>query len=264
MIEIQAAPRDYQVPAGLLAGRVILVTGASGTLGGAVALACGAAGATVVLHGRSESRLATLYDAIAAAGGAEPAILPLDFAKCGPRDFDAMADTIRLSLKRLDGIVHCAGHFTPLAPLANQPFEAWNAHLALNLTAPYAVTRACLSLLQEAPDASIVFVGESHGLRPAAYWAPIAVAKAGLAALTQVWADELGITPTIRVNLLVPGPIATRQRRVSHPGEDPKTLATPESVAPAIVYLLGEEASGVTGKALACHAGDTPGEPRIG
>ena len=264
MIEAEAAPRDYQVPPGLLAARVILVTGASGTLGGAVALACAAAGATVVLHGRNEQRLSELYDAIAAAGGAQAAILPLDFSKCGPREFDAMADTIRRSLGRLDGIVHCAGHFTPLAPLANQPLEAWNNHLALNLTAPYAVTRACLSLLQEAPDASVVFVGESHGLRPAAYWAPFAVAKAGLAALVRTWADELGISPAIRANLLVPGPIATRQRRVSHPGEDPRKLASPGSITPAVLYLLGRDAAGVTGKTLACHAGDMPAEPRIG
>lgn len=264
MIAVAAAPLAYRAPQWLLADRVILVTGASGTLGGAVAIACAAAGATMVLHGRNEKRLSSLYDEILAQGGAEPAILPLDFANCGPREFDAIADTIRFSLKRLDGVVHCAGHFTPLAPLANQPFEAWNAHLTLNLAAPYAVTRACLPLLLEAPDASIVFVGESHGLRPAAYWAPFAVAKAGLAALTQVWADELGIVPTIRVNLLVPGPIATRQRRVSHPGEDPRSLATPESIAPAILYLLGRDASGVTGKALACDAGDTPVEPRIG
>jgi NAD(P)-dependent dehydrogenase (short-subunit alcohol dehydrogenase family) len=263
MIEVRDAPLDYRAPAGLLAGRVILVTGASGTLGGAVALAAAAAGATLVLHGRNEARLTALYDEIAAAGGAEPAILPLDFGKCGQRDYEAMAETIRHSLARLDGIVHCAGHFTPLAPLANQPLETWNSHLALNLTAPYAVTRACLPLLLEAPDASVVFVGESHGLHPAAYWAPFAVAKAGLAAMTRIWSDELGTSPNIRVNLLIPGPTATRQRRVSHPGEDPRLLPTAASIAPAFLYLLGE-AAGVTGKALACPAGSAPAEPRIG
>jgi NAD(P)-dependent dehydrogenase (short-subunit alcohol dehydrogenase family) len=264
MIEVAAAPVGYRVPPALLAGRVVLVTGASGTLGGATAQAAAAAGATVVLHGRNEKRLTALYDDIVAAGCPEPAILPLDFAKCGAREFDAVADTIRRTLARLDGIVHCAGHFTPLAPLASQPFESWNAHLALNLTAPYAVTRACLPLLLDAPDASVVFVGESHGLRPAAYWAPFAVAKAGLAALTRIWADELGTSPTIRVNLVVPGPIATRQRRVSHPGEDPRQLASPGSITPVVLYLLGRDASGLTGKALACHAGDMPAGPGIG
>jgi NAD(P)-dependent dehydrogenase (short-subunit alcohol dehydrogenase family) len=264
MIDILKAPLDYRAPADLLGARVILVTGASGTLGGAVAIAAAAAGATVVLHGRNEKRLTALYDEILAAAGAEPAIVALDFAKCGEREFEALAETIRRSLGRLDGIVHCAGHFTPLAPLANQPLDAWNAHLVLNLTAPWAVTRACLPLLREAPDASVVFVGESHGLRPAAYWAPFAVAKAGLAAMTRTWSEELGTSPTIRVNLLVPGPIAARQRRVSHPGEDPGALPAAASVAPAFLYLLGGASSGVTGKALACHAGDAPAEARIG
>ena len=59
-------------------GRVILVTGASGGLGRPLALACAAQGATLVLHGRNVGKLEAVYDAIVAAGGAEPMILPLE------------------------------------------------------------------------------------------------------------------------------------------------------------------------------------------
>ena len=69
--------RSYLAPAGLLAGRVILVTGASGGLGTALAKACASAGAQVVLSGRNVRKLEAVYDAIVAAGSPRPSIAPL-------------------------------------------------------------------------------------------------------------------------------------------------------------------------------------------
>ena len=66
-----AFPAEYEAPADLLAGRVILVTGAGQGLGRAVALACAAHGATVVLLGRKAEKLARTYDDIVTAGGAD-------------------------------------------------------------------------------------------------------------------------------------------------------------------------------------------------
>ena len=70
-------------PSQALAGRVILITGATGGLGAPLSRACAAQGATVVLHGRIERKLDVLYDEIVAAGHPEPVILPLDLAKAG-------------------------------------------------------------------------------------------------------------------------------------------------------------------------------------
>ncbi|HET9470003.1 MAG TPA: SDR family NAD(P)-dependent oxidoreductase, partial [Usitatibacter sp.] len=73
-------PEPYEPPRDLLAGRVILVTGAGQGLGREVALACAAHGATVALLGRKVEKLEATYDAIAAAGGPEAALAPLDLA----------------------------------------------------------------------------------------------------------------------------------------------------------------------------------------
>ena len=70
-----------------LAGRVVLITGASGGLGRALALDCAKRGATVVLHGRVVRKLEALYDEIVADGGPEPTILPLDLATAKAEDF---------------------------------------------------------------------------------------------------------------------------------------------------------------------------------
>src|SRR5512142_2467157 len=151
---LPAAP--YEAPPGLLAGRVILVTGAGQGLGHAVALECAAHGATVALLGRSQEKLESAYDAIVAAGGAEPALVPLDLAAAGSAEYEALAALLRRDLGRLDGIAHCASHFVPLRPLGNETLEQWMETLRVNLAAPFALTRACLPLLAAAPDSSVI------------------------------------------------------------------------------------------------------------
>jgi NAD(P)-dependent dehydrogenase (short-subunit alcohol dehydrogenase family) len=243
-------PDDYQPPADLFEGQVILVTGAGQGLGRAVAVACARLGATVALLGRKQAKLESTYDEITGAGGAEPALVPLDLASAGTSEFEALAGLLRKDLKRLDGIAHCASHFVPLGPMANQTLEQWNILLRVNLAAPFALTRACLPLLGAAAASSVVFTGETHGAQPAAFWGGFAVSKSALPALAAIWADELERTGRPRVNVLVPGPIATPQRRASHPGEDPATLRSAFEAANAFVYLLGRDSAHLSGKTM--------------
>jgi len=243
-------PNDYSPPKDLLADRVILVTGAGQGLGKAVALACAQHGATVALLGRRQEKLEATYDAITEAGGPDPAMIPLDLETAGTPEFEALVQLIRKDLRRLDGIAHCAVHFVPLGPLANQTLETWNRLLRVNLAAPFAITRACLPLLNAAPDPSVVFTGETHGANPKAYWGGFAVSKAGLSTLAAVWADELEQAGKPRMNVLIPGPIATPQRRKSHPGEDPASLRSAQDASRAFLWLLGPEGGGCSGKTL--------------
>ena len=243
-------PKNYAPPPDLLAGRVILVTGAGQGLGRAMAMECAAHGASVALLGRKQDKLEATYDAITEVGGSEPALIPLDLAAANTPELESMAQLIRKDLKRLDGIVHCASHFVPLGPLANQTLEQWVTMLRVNLAAPFALTRACMPLLAAGPDGSVVFTGETHGVHPRAYWGGFAVSKSGLSPLAAIWADELEKAGTPRINVVVPGPMASPQRARSHPGEDPATLKQPQAVARALLYLLGPDARKITGKTI--------------
>ncbi|HXZ49282.1 MAG TPA: SDR family NAD(P)-dependent oxidoreductase [Usitatibacter sp.] len=243
-------PDSYEPPADLLAGRVILVTGAGQGLGRAVALDCAAHGATVALLGRRQDKLEATYDAIEAAGGPEPALIPLDLGSAGTPEYEALAALVRRDLKGLDGIAHCASHFVPLGPLAEQTLEQWLELLRVNLAAPFALTRACLPLLAAAADSSVVFTGETHGAHPLAYWGGFAVSKAALSTLAAIWGDETALHGRPRMNVLVPGPIASPQRARSHPGEDPAKLRTPQTAARAFLYLLGPGSRPLNGRTV--------------
>lgn len=231
-----------------LAGRVLLVTGATQGIGRETALAAAAHGATVVLLARSVKGLEKVYDAIVEAGGPEPVAIPLDLLTASDDDFNTLAYQIKQAVGRLDGIVHCAAHFYALSPLRDQRIEEWMNQYRINTVAPFALTRACLPLLARSPDASVVFVGETHGLKASPYWGAFSVSKAGLSHLTQIAASEWDCYPNLRVNLLVPGPVHSPQRTRTHPGVAKTELPSIDTLLPAFRYWAGPESAGRSGE----------------
>ena len=245
--------KDYLPRPDLLAGRVILVTGASSGLGRAASLAFARHGATVALLARDAGRLETVYDEIMAAGGPEPAMFPYDLAAADDRSLETLAGTIAHHLKRLDGLLHSAHQFYSLTPLELQTLDQWQSLMRVNLIAPFALTRACLPLLKQAPDASVIFTGETHGHQPSAYWGGYAVAKSGLETLTRIWADELSTQENLRINTLIPGQVATTLRSRTHPGLAPETLPSVDDLMPRYLHLMGADGRAVRGQVVECQ-----------
>ncbi len=230
-----------------LKDRVFLVTGAGQGLGRATARALGRRGATVILLGRTVSKLEKVYDAIVADGGPQPAIFPMDLAAAGDADFEAMAQAIGYQMGRLDGIVHCAAAFDTLRPQPLDSVEEWLRLFRVNAAAPAAINRACAPLLEAAEKAPVILVGETHGQVPAAYWGGFAVSKAALEAYFKVQADEWSDKP-VNLILVIPGPANTPQRQKSHPGEDKTLLPQAEDLAEKLVLLMGGDGDEWRGK----------------
>ena len=239
---------NYQAPPNLLQDRVILVTGAGQGIGRSAALSFAARGATVILLGRTVAKLEATYDAIEAAGGPQSIIFPLDLGKATEHEFQALAEGIFQQLGRLDGILHNAAQFDSLSPLALQTLSQFESMLRVNLVAPFALTKACLPLLQRAPDASVIFTSTAAGHNPTAYWGAHGISKSAAEHLLKTWALELENQPNIRINAVIPGAVQSPQRKKSHPGEKHSSLATAESIMPTYLYLMGSASKGKTGK----------------
>ncbi len=243
-------PSDGIQPAtDALVDRVILVTGAPGGLGSAVAHACARAGATVVLAGHKVRKLEKLYDALVAEGAGKPAIMPIDLEGATPTDFETLADSIQRELGRLDGLVHAAAHFDGLTPLSHHKPDEWLRTLQVNLSAPFALTQACLPLLTRTGDSAVVFVTDNPDDMDKAHWGAYGVAKAGLEQLAAILHDEYETSP-MRVHTLLPGPMRTALRRKAWFGEDTMRQPTPDAAADAVVWLLSSAGAPWRGKTL--------------
>jgi len=234
---------------GALDGRVVLVTGAYGGLGSAVARAAARAGATVVITGRRKRPLEQLYDAMLAEGLNEPVIHPLDLEVATPADYEALADGLQRDLGRLDGIVHAATSFSGLTPVSMYKPDAWLRALHVNVSAPFALTQACLPLLAAAPDSAAVFVLDNPELLARAHWGGYGVSKAALERFVAILHQEHD-EGALRVHALLPAPMRTALRRLAYFGEDTMQVPTPQAAAEAAVWLLGPQAAIARGAML--------------
>jgi NAD(P)-dependent dehydrogenase (short-subunit alcohol dehydrogenase family) len=248
-------PALYRAPRDLLAGRNILVTGAGDGIGRAAAECFAAHGATVILLGRTQAKLDSVYDAITAAGSPEPIIQLLDLATATEQHYAALAQQVEQQLGCLHGVLHNAARLGPRMPLEQYPPGEWRALMAVNVEAAWSLTRALLPALRAAPAASIVFTSSSVGRRGRAFWGAYAVSKFAVEGLCQVLAEELANTSRIRVNCLNPGPTNTAMRREAYPAEVPTRNPAPLAIMPAYLYLMGDASAGVTGQTLDAQQG---------
>ncbi|KFZ28261.1 3-oxoacyl-ACP reductase [Pseudidiomarina atlantica] len=232
-----------------LSGKVILVTGAGDGIGKQAALTFAAAGATVILLGRTVSKLEHTYDEIIAAGGPEPAIVPLDMKGATKTHYQGLCATIEEQFGRLDGLLQNASLLGVLSPFEHIDHDSWNDIMQVNVTAQFMMTQALMPALKKAPHASIVFTSSGVGRKGRAFWGPYAVSKFATEGLAQVMADEYEGS-NVRVNVINPGATRTTMRSKAYPGEDPMKLKTPADLMPTYLYLMSDDSIAITGQSL--------------
>lgn len=242
-------PAGWEPAADSLTERVILVTGAYGGLGGAVARAAARAGATVVITGKRKRQLEQLFDAMVAEGLPEPVIHPLDMEVATPKEYTALAEGLERDFGRLDGIVHAAASFTGLTPISMHKPDDWLRALHVNVSAPFALTQACMPLLTQASDSAVVFVLDNPELLQRAHWGGYGVSKAALERFVAILHDETDSSP-LRTHAVLPAPMRTALRRQAYFGEDIMQRPPPDATAAAIIYLLGAQAAAARGTVL--------------
>lgn len=239
---------DYRAAPDLLRDRVILVTGAGDGIGKAAALSFARHGATVVLLGRTTGKLEKVYDEILAEGLPTPAIVPLNLEGATLKDYHDMAEALDKEFGRLDGILHNAGLLGRITPFVQYNPELWDQVMQVNINGPIWMTQALIRLLEQSPDASVVFTSSSVGRKGRAYWGAYSISKFATEGFVELLADELEHLGTIRVNSLNPGGTRTAMRKSAYPGEDPLLLSTPDEIMPTYLWLMGPDSRGHNGE----------------
>lgn len=243
-------PSNYLPRADLLAGKTILVTGAGDGIGRSAALAYAGHGATVLLLGRTASKLEAVYDTIEGAGGPRPGIIEMDLGSALEDRYANLAAGLEQEFPCLDGVLHNAALLGDRRPIQNAGYASWQEVMQVNVNAQFLLTRYLLPLLQLAPLASIILTSSSVGRIGKAYWGAYAVSKFATEGFMQVLASELENTSKIRVNSLNPRATNTAMRRTAYPAETPTNNPAPKDIMPAYLFLMGEDSTGVTGKAF--------------
>jgi NAD(P)-dependent dehydrogenase (short-subunit alcohol dehydrogenase family) len=217
-----------------LAGKVVLVTGASRGIGYAAAREAARRGAHVVAIARTVGGLEELDDEIQELGGSTT-LVPLDL-----RDGDAIDRLGAAIFERwgvLDGLIGNAGMLGTLSPVPHLAPEEFETVFKINVTANFRLLRSMDLLLRQADAGRAVFVSSSsaHSAKP--YWGLYAASKAALEAMVKSYAGEMATTP-VRANVFYPGAVRTAMRARAMPGEDPDTLPRPIAIVPKLVDMI--------------------------
>ena len=230
----------------ILSGKAALVTGGSRGIGRAIAEAYARQGAQVFICGRDEMNLRVAIDEMRKSGG-EIEGLAGDVGK--QEDVRRVANAAVERYGAIHILVNNASILGPRETIANYPETAWDEVLRVNLTGLFLMTRAVLPVMLAQKAGSIINVTSGVGRRGKARWGAYAVSKAGLEALTQVLAEEVG-QDGIRVNSVNPAATRTAMRAQAYPAEDPLTLPTAEEILPIFVYLASDASVTVNGQSL--------------
>jgi NAD(P)-dependent dehydrogenase (short-subunit alcohol dehydrogenase family) len=228
-----------------LKGKVVIVTGAAGNLGRAVAAAFAAAGSRLALVDlKAQSLVGALRELPA---GTDCAPFPADLMD--PAATAAMADAVAEHFGRIDVLANLAGGFAMGPPLHETPERDWDFMLNLNARTVFRCCRAVVPHLLAAGGGRIVNVSARAALRGVGHMGPYCASKAAVITLTESLADELKDSG-INVNCVVPGTLDTPQNRAAMPDQDPSRWVPLPALAEVILFLASSGARAITGAAL--------------
>lgn len=221
-----------------LAGKTILIAGASSGMGRATAFAAAEAGATLVLTARSGAALSDVAETINASGGNATA-MPVDLTDHAA--VTGLIDEVKRAFQRIDAVVNTVGTNIKRRALSELTAESWAEMLAINLTAAFNITQAVIPVFRQQRDGVIIHISSSATKKPDPSGVAYQATKAGLVGLANGTMEEERVHG-IRTTVIFPGLTDTPmvlKRPTPTPPEVLEKALQPEDVAAACMFVLG-------------------------
>ncbi|MBA3871509.1 MAG: SDR family oxidoreductase [Anaerolineae bacterium] len=222
--------------------KVVMVTGAGGNIGQAVARRFAAAGAKVVLVGRSESELTAVAQEIGGMVGVADVT--------DPASLDALVKQVESSYGKIEVLAHTVGGYNAGTPVHESGLDVWDKMMNLNARSVYvSCGRVAKHMVDHKVNGRIIAILAKNAYKGTANHSAYSASKAAAQRVIESMSAEVGKLG-ITVNAIVPSTIDTPQNRAGSPNADYSNWVKPEEIADAILFLAADESRAINGVSL--------------
>ena len=221
--------------------KVILITGANKGIGKTLSLEFSKMGVNIVLLGRNEESLDSVYDEIITTTSTKPLIIKCDLSDIDNNSAKQISDEIMGVYGRLDGVVFNAAKLGKMSTIEDYEEDVWKEVFNINLHSAFIISKEILPALKAAPNGRIIFTSSGVAEVGKAFWGAYSASKFAVKGLAEILRDELDTTSNVKVFNYDPGKTRTSMRALAYPAENPQDLKEPKALFNDYLWFFSDE-----------------------
>ena len=221
--------------------KVILITGANKGIGKTLSLKFSKMGANIVLLGRNEESLDSVYDEIITTTSTKPLIIKCDLSDIDNKSAKQINDEIMGVYGRLDGVIFNAAKLGKMSTIEDYEEDIWKEVFNINLHSAFIISKEILPALKAAPNGRIIFTSSGVAEVGKAFWGAYSASKFAVKGLAEILRDELDTTSNVKVFNYDPGKTRTSMRALAYPAENPQDLKEPKVLFNDYLWFISDE-----------------------
>ena len=221
--------------------KVILITGANKGIGKTLSLEFSKMGVNIVLLGRNEESLDSVYDEIITTTSTKPLIIKCDLSNIDINSAKQISDEIMGVYGRLDGVIFNAAKLGKMSTIEDYEEDIWKEVFNINLHSAFIISKEVLPALKAAPNGRIIFTSSGVAEVGKAFWGAYSASKFAVKGLAEILRDELDTTSNVKVFNFDPGKTRTSMRALAYPAENPQDLKEPKVLFNDYLWFFSDE-----------------------